>query len=250
MIRNMLCAAILIVALLATTGCGSDPASASGNIQDEGTPPNSTRTADSSAADAPQAALPPAQNQGAQAVPGQPAQGSGGMGATGGGPQAQPGVPAAAPPGQQGAPNAAPAQPASWLTYSSAQFNFSIDYPDVYVVAEGGDLPQNIPHLIQRVRFMDKALAASPTANLQPPQFMIDVFENTDALVLEDWIAANERRGTPTEADVGNLRGYLVALQTMQAPNQFYFVSHGQYVYRLTPLGHFSAEMLRSFKIS
>jgi hypothetical protein len=239
MIRAMIYSAIFILALLGTTGCGSDPASASGTPQNEGTLPNTTHDGNTVGADAAQTSAPPAApNQGGgPAAPGQAVGGSGGMGAPGAGAQ---GTPAHA--------GAAPAQPSNWLNYTSGQFNFSITYPDVYVVADQGNLPQNVPHLIHRVSFQDKALAASPTANLQPPQFMIDVFENTDGLVLEDWIAANERRGTPTEANIGNMQGYLVSLQTMQAPNQFYFVSHGQYVYRLTPLGHYSAEMLRSFK--
>jgi hypothetical protein len=227
MLRNTLYSTIVLLMLVVCSGCGSDPGGAAG-------------------VDAGGAALPGGQGSGPGlpgAVPGQspgaagqPVMGSGGMGNAG--------------PPSQAASNPAPsAVPASWLSYSSQQFGFSIDYPDLYVVVDQGNLPQDLPSVVGRVQFQDKALASSPTANLQPPQFLIDVFENKDSLVLEDWLAANERRGTAQASAVGNASGYVVRLQTLQAPNQFYFVSQGQYVYRLVPLGQYSDQMLQSFKI-
>jgi hypothetical protein len=236
--------------LVVCSGCGNDPNSATGVDASGATLPGNAPGSGSKVAGATSAGttLPgnaPAGAAGgssaapgqAPAAPGQPAMGAGGMGNAGSPPQGAP------------SPAASPAGPVSWLSYTSQQFRFSISYPDTYLVVDQGNLPQDVPNVVGRVQFQDKALASSPTANLQPPQFLIDVFENKQSLVLEDWIAANERRAAPQAATIGNASGYLVQLQTMQAPNQFYFVSQGQYVYRLIPLGQHSQQMLQSFKI-
>jgi hypothetical protein len=245
MIKTLLYVAILILAAVSMAGCGSDPSGAAGMPQDEGTQSNGPSDAahaggSQNLPSPPQTGVPhevPGSPGAPHQGPGSPVMGTGGMGNAGGALD------------QPGSGGSAASQPATWQSYTSPQFNFSISYPDLYLVSDQGDLPQDVPNLVHRVRFLDKVLAASPTANLQPPQFMIDVFENKESMVLEDWIAANERRGTPTEVTIGNQSGYLVSLQTMQAPNQFYFVSHGQHIYRLIPLGQHAAEMLRSFKL-
>ena len=106
------------------------------------------------------------------------------------------------------------------------------------------------PNLVQRVRFQDKQLAAGETAQLEPPQFVIEVSDNKAGISLERWIDANmPPGGSRSAATVGNRRGYQVTLNIMLAPNQFYYVADGAYVYRITPMGQYSEKMLASLKI-
>ena len=140
-------------------------------------------------------------------------------------------------------------KPVDWLTYQDQTFLFSIEYPDTYTI-----LPENIhleetdPLTTHRVRFQDIALATGDTASFEIPKFTIEIFELGD-LTLDaflDTYAAGAEREVYTQGDLTGLRVYF---NRLSAPNEFYyFTSHG-YVYKLTPLGKYSDEMLQSFQI-
>lgn len=144
-----------------------------------------------------------------------------------------------------------PTVPSKWLVYSDTTLSFSLSYPDSYVrLAEPASLSSVAPNLVQRVRFQDRQLATGETADLELPQFTVEVFENTAGLTLEQWLDAN----TPSSSfrstvAVGDHQGYQVTLNTMLAPNHFYYVADSAYVYRITPLGPHSEAMLASLKI-
>jgi hypothetical protein len=47
----------------------------------------------------------------------------------------------------------------------------------------------------------------------------------------------------------GDLSGIRVYFKQLIAPNEFYYFSEHDYVYKLTPLGQYGQEMLQSFEI-
>ena len=148
-------------------------------------------------------------------------------------------------------PEAQPGTPVTWQVHTDPRFHFSIAYPDAYVILNEPDQLSGItPQPVQRVRFLNKTTAAGELADRAPADFAVEVFENTGHVPLEAWLDANAPQGTRTAATVGNTTGYEVALQIMLAPNRFYYVARGDYVYKLTPLGQYSVEMQTSFKLN
>ena len=140
-------------------------------------------------------------------------------------------------------------QPTEWLTYADPSFGFSIEYPDTYVIIEAADISsQTTTH---SVHFQDAMLAQSETANLQPPQFALDVFEIPPDLSFEQWIDNDVTfsGSTRESVDIGGRQGYVVTLSIQLAPNQFYYVADDDYYYKLTPLGIHGERMLQSFTI-
>lgn len=163
---------------------------------------------------------------------------SAGAPGTSGGPLQTPGA---------GGPND---QPEKWRVYANQQFGFSIAYPDTYVVLDN-DSPREPPveGRVYQVRFQDSKLAASDTADLQLPQFRIELFEKPQGTTLEQWLDNHGIAGARSPVTIGDRNGYKVSYETMQAPNEFYYVAGDRYVYRLTPLGPHSEAMAATFSI-
>jgi hypothetical protein len=140
-------------------------------------------------------------------------------------------------------------QPVSWLTYKDQDYSFSIDYPDTYTI-----LPENEPlnevnsELIHRVRFLDAQLAAGDTAEYEPPSFTIEIYP-LGGQTLEAFIKKDKNRGEREAYMRGDLTGIRIYFKQLIAPNEFYYFSEHGYVYKLTPLGLYSQEMLHSFQI-
>jgi len=140
-------------------------------------------------------------------------------------------------------------KPVNWLTYSDTKFGFSISYPDAYILLPEADLPKDgAPGLVYRVRFLNSDLATSDTANLQPPDFSIALFENPSAIPLNAWVDANAPKGSTEEIKLNDVSCLKVTMTTLMAPNQFYFCAWNRYIYQLTPLGQYAEAMLESFK--
>lgn len=140
-------------------------------------------------------------------------------------------------------------KPVDWLSYQDQAFLFSIDFPDTYTI-----LPQDLgsedkdPVLIHRVRFQDIALATGDTASFEIPKFNIEIFELGDQ-TLESFL---DKYAPAAEREVytqGDLTGWRVYFNRLSAPNEFYYFSSHGYVYKLTPLGKYSEEMLHSFQL-
>ncbi len=140
-------------------------------------------------------------------------------------------------------------QPVNWLTYKNQDYSFSIDYPDTYTI-----LPEDEPlsdldnKLIHRVRFLDAQLAAGDTAKYEPPNFTIEIYPLSDQ-TLEAFINDNIKGGNLEEFTLGSLSGIRMYFIQLIAPNEFYYFSKAGYIYKLTPLGPYSLEMLQSFQI-
>ena len=144
--------------------------------------------------------------------------------------------------------------PADWRTYIDKKYSFQIKYPKSFVIlSEPARLPEAAPPVKHRVRFQDKQLAAGQTAQLEPPQFSIEVLENERSLSLHDWLASAVHVGAEDSVEPFHLDGAGEGLRlrnAMQlAPNEFYFFARGKYIFKLTPLGEFSEEMLNSFRL-
>ena len=145
--------------------------------------------------------------------------------------------------------------PADWPTYTDKTYPFKIKYPKSFVIlSEPARLPEAAPHIKYRVRFQDKYLAAGETARLEPPQFSIEVLENERSLNLRDWLASAVHVGAEDSVEPFHLdgagEGLRVRYAMQLAPNEFYFFARGKYIFKLTPLGQYSEEMLNSFRLN
>jgi hypothetical protein len=138
-----------------------------------------------------------------------------------------------------------------WLTYEDAIYKFSVEYPDVYVILdEPEDLAAIDPTLLYRVRFQDQALATGDTAALELPQFTIEVFDNISHLSLGEYLDQKaSEEGERSEFTLGDLSGYKIMSKHPLGPNEFYYFAHGDYIFKLTPLGQYSNDILLSFQI-
>lgn len=137
----------------------------------------------------------------------------------------------------------------SWLTYQDQDFPYSIAYPDTYVI-----LPAEIqsgtagPELLHQVRFLDHQLASGDTADLEIPNFRIEIFDLGNR-TLETFLDDEFDRGNREPFNQEGIIGLRVFLDQMIAPNEFYYFTHQNHVYKLTPIGEYSQEMLASFDI-
>lgn len=142
-----------------------------------------------------------------------------------------------------------PGEVVAWNTFTENTYKFSIAYPQHFLILPEIDLLTNIDQdLLFRVRFQDKELVESDTADLEIPQFSIEVYEATTD-TLEAFLKQRTPDASYEEFRLGDLVGYKVVLARLIAPNEFYFfLAHG-YVYKLTPLGEYGLEMLQTFKV-
>jgi hypothetical protein len=169
---------------------------------------------------------------------------------SGGDPGQEPG---SLPEGESGEPPVG-ADNVNWLTYADSEFRFSIKYPDIFVILDEPKQPEgNVPELIHRVRFQDKSLLGVDTAALEPPQFSIEVFSNSAGLSLQEWLQQREMIPTNSQVEdflIAGQPGLIVTRMELIAPGQFVFIEDKGLVFRLTPLGSYSEEMLRSFQFT
>jgi len=142
--------------------------------------------------------------------------------------------------------------------YRSELCHFQIGYPNGspadYVPQEGAVQSQGTA-TVCRVAFQDRVLAQSDTAALQPPTFLIEVFDRgNSAQTLEAWLQGQPQLGkntaTTESTTIGGVAGLKVTLMQEMAPNQFFFVAKGNYVYKLTPMGLYGNAMLGTFKFT
>jgi hypothetical protein len=137
----------------------------------------------------------------------------------------------------------------SWRIYQDQEYPFSIAYPAIYAI-----LPAEIrsetgaPELLHQVRFLDRQLASGDTADLEIPNFRIEIYDLGN-LSLETFLDENFDRGNREPFNQGGAIGIRVFFDQMIAPNEFYYFADQSFVYKLTPNGEYSQEMLASFQI-
>ncbi len=153
--------------------------------------------------------------------------------------------------GPQVQPSPTGATPAGWRVHTEAAYRFVVAYPpDLGVLPEKSAPASDV---VKRVRFQDTGLMSSQFAELEPPRFTIEVFVATPSISLVDWLRSTGR--LPEGAAVsdttlaGATDGVRVQLRRQLAPNEFFYFSTNEYVYRLTLLGLYSPEMFASFRL-
>jgi hypothetical protein len=141
-----------------------------------------------------------------------------------------------------------------WRVYDDKSYGFTIKYPRQFVILpEKGGQGTDAAGRLHRVRFQDRKVASWQTADLEPPQFTIEVFQADGASSLREWLERAQwvAAGDTVEPfEVGGARdGVRVRLMQQLAPNEFYYVATEKYVFRLTPLGPLGPDMLASFRL-
>jgi len=139
----------------------------------------------------------------------------------------------------------------TWLTYTNPQYALALQYPPTHKVVELENQLQPAP--IFRAGFLPTSLIR-PTG-LEPPLFAIDVYANASQVSLDAWLASSGattslRRPVQDTVQVGAVPGIRLVDQTLLAPNTFYYVARGSLVYRFTPLGTHSDEILKTVRFT
>ena len=148
-------------------------------------------------------------------------------------------------------PTASATDVTAWQKYSNHRYSFELRYPPDYaMVYPRGQLE---PRPLFRVWFKEASMVKSPIAEREPPQFAVDVYQNESQQTLDAWLASsgllhNLTRPLQQTVDIGGMQGLRVTGMTMVAPNTFYYVARGPFVYRFTPLGRLSEEILATVR--
>jgi len=139
-----------------------------------------------------------------------------------------------------------------WKTYRDPGFGFTLRYPGSSVILPEKPLPERRPPLLHRVAFLDRQLAASETADLQPPQLAVEVFAPASG-PLRDWLTANGRLpagGGVTALKLSGAREMVrVVDPRLSAPNEFVYYATERGVIALIPLGAEGSAMLETFRL-
>jgi len=139
----------------------------------------------------------------------------------------------------------------AWQKYSNDRYSFELRYPPDYaVVYPGGQLK---PPPLFRVWFKEASMIKSPIAEREPPQFAVDVYQNESQQPLDAWLASsgllrNLMRPLQQTVEIGGMRGLRATGMTMLAPNTFYYIARGPFIYRFTPLGRLSEQILATVR--
>ncbi len=137
----------------------------------------------------------------------------------------------------------------NWLTYHDQSYSFSISYPATYtILPESAKSMEDEPAKVHQVRFLENQLASGDTMEFEIPNFTIAVYELGNQS-LEAFVANKESGGEREAYSIGDLAGFRVFYNQLIAPGEYFYFSDSGYVYKLTPLGSYSQEMLHSFRI-
>jgi len=143
------------------------------------------------------------------------------------------------------------AVPVNWTAYTDPNFGFSLQYPDTYtILEEPPNFTEISPTMIGRLRMLEPSLANSDFAELEPPKFSIEIYANDEGLSLNAWVDANLPGGDKENFEIDGANCTKLTRQALLAPNQFIVCEYSGNMYKFTPLGLYSEEILASFKFS
>jgi len=147
-------------------------------------------------------------------------------------------------------------KPVDWRVYRNEKFGFEIQYPSVYVVVQAPKSSESLPlRPLAQVLFQDRQLAQGRTADLEPPQFSVRVFDNSSQMPIEKWLrthnlVADEAGWEIEPYSLSGVSGVQVCTQSLLAPRCSIYLPKGNYVYELTPLGTYAHRMIASFRFT
>ena len=137
--------------------------------------------------------------------------------------------------------------------YHDERCKLEISYPDDYVVQQG-DTTNQQPQPTCKIQFQRKQLAQSDTANLQPPQLLIEVYTKAQLEQrLDAWLKAQQFLGPQDQVApfrLAGATGVQVTSQTLLVPDRFLYLVKGTNVYRFVPFGPTADQMLATLKLS
>ncbi|HSL84897.1 MAG TPA: hypothetical protein VLF66_19135 [Thermoanaerobaculia bacterium] len=118
---------------------------------------------------------------------------------------------------------------------------FAFSYPaSLILLAEPDPLPERRPPLVHRVRLLDRELAAGDTADLEPPQFSVEVYAGAEG-PLRPWLQAHGRIPAGSAVEALEVPGAREALRVrdprLLAPNEFYWYVAGRHILLVVALG-------------
>jgi hypothetical protein len=156
--------------------------------------------------------------------------------------------------------NGAPTNPvppgadqSGWLTYANAQYGFTLRYPPTLATVQLKSDFRPVP--VIRLGFFERTMINSPILDREIPRLGIDVYDNASRASLDSWLEASGLLGTVVglvrdQIELGGVPGIRLAARAQLFPNVFYFVARGPFVYRFTPVGADSDEMLATVRFS
>jgi hypothetical protein len=142
--------------------------------------------------------------------------------------------------------------PAGRKRYTSAEFRFTFDYPSELAPFELRGSAKAPPEPLFTVKVLTPEEAAPEIRAYAVGRFSVDVVANPRKLAVRDWLDAYgwpfgaAEGGRP--AEVGGLPALDVTTGRELAPNRFLYVSRGDIVLRIAPIGAESQDILRSFR--
>jgi hypothetical protein len=137
-------------------------------------------------------------------------------------------------------------------SYRNDTYAFEVRYPASVVVVAPRGRPEPPPR--SRVWFQDRKVATSELAAYQPPLLEVAVYDRPSGASLDSWIDGSgvfrdPGRFAREPARVGTLDAVRLTDTLQLAPNVFYLLARGPFVYRLTPLGELGEQLLRTFRL-
>lgn len=139
-----------------------------------------------------------------------------------------------------------PAGHEGWRTYLLDEYRLELRHPPDFVVMPSGDRPAFVTRF--RVWFQPSTIANSPVGGLSPPPLALDIFDNPRGEALDAWLgrpgAVPQARFGRQPVTVGGVAAIRVTGSLQLAPNVFYYVARGPYIYRFTPLGLVGEQIL------
>lgn len=156
------------------------------------------------------------------------------------------------------APVAAPAsgaepQPAIDGQPYTDPYGFAFSYPSSLVLlAEPDSLPDRRPPLVHRVRLLDRELAAGDTAELEPPQFSVEVYAAPGG-PLRPWLESLGRIPAGAAVEILEVSWAREALRVRDprliAPNELYWYVTGRHAFLVVALGPEGEAVHETFRL-
>jgi len=142
--------------------------------------------------------------------------------------------------------------PGGLQRYTSEEYRFTFDYPSELAPFELRGSASAPPEPLFTVRVLAPEESAPEIRAYAIGRFSVDVVANPRKLAVRDWLDAYgwpfgaAEGGRP--AEVGGLPALDVTTGRELAPNRFLYVSRGDVVLRIAPIGAESQDILRSFR--